>query len=167
MISEHRRCGVWGWILYNSVFCQEILDVREADFSRLNQSLYLTTFVAYGGTGRSCNHCQLSDHAQEECALRPQRPAQESLGVEGRRDSGKGGEYKGQLKRRGACFAWKMSWRAQKGYVSEPDRSRREIWPMHEGLGEEVELRTSTKSLTMVTFAYLFCGFFFLVSFCC
>ena len=48
-------------------------DIQEADFSRLNQSLYLTTFVD-GGKGWSCSHCLLSDHAtQEECALHPLR----------------------------------------------------------------------------------------------
>ena len=72
LISEHRRCGGRGWILYDSAFHQQISDIREADFSKLNQSLYLTTFVAYGGRGRSCNRCLLSDHAQEECALHPQ-----------------------------------------------------------------------------------------------
>ena len=106
MISEHRMCGGRAWILYDSAFRQQISDIREADFSRLNQSLYLTTFVAYGGRVWSCNHCLLSNHAQEECALCPQRPAPESLGMEGRRDSGKGGEDKGQCRRRGACFAW-------------------------------------------------------------
>ena len=33
MISEHWRCGGRGWILYDSAICQQISNIREADFS--------------------------------------------------------------------------------------------------------------------------------------
>ena len=72
MISEHRTCRGRVWILYDSAFCQQISNIREADFSRLNQSLYLTTFVAYGVRRWSFNCCLLPDHSQEKCVLRPQ-----------------------------------------------------------------------------------------------
>ena len=106
LVAEHRRCGGKGWLLYDAAFCQQISNIQEADFSKLNQSLYLTTFVAYGGKGRSCNHCLLSDHSQEECALRPKQVAQYNTRVEERRDLGKATEERGRRKRRGACFAW-------------------------------------------------------------
>ena len=48
IISKHRRCGGRGWLLYNAPFRQQVSNIRKADFSWLNQSLYLTTFVAYG-----------------------------------------------------------------------------------------------------------------------
>ena len=46
MISEHRRCGGRGWLLYDATVRQQIASLKSADFARLNQSLYLTTFVA-------------------------------------------------------------------------------------------------------------------------
>ena len=92
MIGEHRRCGGRGWLLYDAAFRQQITSLEGADFARLNQSLYLTTFVAYGGKGRSCSKCLLSDHSQEECALRP-REARD------RREAGQGREERERKKR--------------------------------------------------------------------
>ena len=69
MIGEARRCGGRGWALYDSAFRQRVASLTEVDFSRLNQSLYSTTFLAYGGRGRFCPSCSMSDHTQEECAL--------------------------------------------------------------------------------------------------
>ena len=39
IISEHRRCGGRGWLLYDAAFRKQISNIQEADFSRLNQSL--------------------------------------------------------------------------------------------------------------------------------
>ena len=107
IIAEHRRCGGRGWLLYDTAFRQQITDIRNADFSRLNQSLYLTTFVAYGGKGRSCSRCLMSDHTQEECALHQflSQSANEGGKIELRKEPGKV-EERPRLKRRGACFAW-------------------------------------------------------------
>ena len=44
MIAEHRKCGGRGWLLYDSAFRQQIVSLETTDFSRLNQSLYLTNF---------------------------------------------------------------------------------------------------------------------------
>ena len=82
IIAEHRRCGGEGWLLYEMAFHQRISNIKEADFSKLNQSLYLTTFVAYG---RSCSRCLLSDHSQEECALHPHQVASTGPRLEDRR----------------------------------------------------------------------------------
>ena len=54
MISEHRKCCRRGWLLYDSAFCQQIISLKTVDFSRVNQCLYSTTFLAYGGRGQFC-----------------------------------------------------------------------------------------------------------------
>ena len=99
IISVHRRCGGRGWLLYDAAFRKQISNIQEADFSRLNQSLYLTTF--------SCSHCLLSDHTHEECTLRPPRMMVVSERAESKgnnwRDVGKAEE---RHRKRGACFTW-------------------------------------------------------------
>jgi hypothetical protein len=57
MFSEQRRCGDRGWLLYDSGFasilrCFTLLE--GTDFSKINQSLHTTTFLAYGGRGQFC-----------------------------------------------------------------------------------------------------------------
>jgi len=49
LIGEARRCGGRGWLLYDSAFWQQITSFETVDFSKINQSLYSTTFLAYGG----------------------------------------------------------------------------------------------------------------------
>lgn len=73
IIGEARRCGGRGWALYDSAFRQRVSSLTEVDFSKLNQALYSTTFLAYGGRGRFCASCSMSDHTPEECALHPNR----------------------------------------------------------------------------------------------
>ena len=69
IVSEARRGGR-GWRLYDVAFRQQIRSFGSVDFSRINQSLYSTTILAFGG-GRQkfCPVCMLSDHTQEECGL--------------------------------------------------------------------------------------------------
>lgn len=106
IVSEYRRCGGKGWLLYDVAFRQQITDFGETDFSKLNQSLYLTTFAAHGGKGRSCGLCMLSDHSQEECALRPQQTIRESVRRDERREPVREREERSRHRKRGACFAW-------------------------------------------------------------
>ena len=76
MIAEARRCGGRGWLLYDSAFRQQAAastSMDKVDFSRINQSLYATTFLAYGGRGQFCTTCMQPDHTAEECALHPSR----------------------------------------------------------------------------------------------
>ena len=73
MISEARRCGGRGWLLYDSAFRQQVVSLESANFGRLNQALYATTFLAYGGRGQFCPSCMLPDHGQDDCALHPSR----------------------------------------------------------------------------------------------
>ena len=73
MISEARRCGRRGWLLYDSAFRQQVVSLESANFGQLNQALYATTFLAYGGRGQFCPSCMLPDHGQDDCALHPSR----------------------------------------------------------------------------------------------
>lgn len=52
IVSEARRLGGRGWLLYDTQFRQQITSFDAVDFSGINQSLYATTFLAYGGGGR-------------------------------------------------------------------------------------------------------------------
>ena len=73
MIGEARQCGGRGWTLYDSAFRQRVASLTEVDFSRFNQSLYSTTFLAYGGRGRFCPSCSMSDQGFA-CVPAPARP---------------------------------------------------------------------------------------------
>ncbi len=109
VIAEHRKCGGRGWLLYDSAFRQQIASLDEVDFSRVNQGLYATTFLAYGGKGLFCSRCMASDHSQDECALHPNRDVpvvqiQERAG-RWRKDEAQG-EARRRRGRRGACYAY-------------------------------------------------------------
>ncbi len=108
MIGEARRCGGRGWLLYDDAFRQQMPSFEAVDFSKINQSLYLTTFLAYGG-GRArakfCPDCLMADHAQEDCALHPNRslPVVQLWEMEGRRPPP---EPRRKRRRAGPCYAW-------------------------------------------------------------
>ena len=111
MIAEHRKCGGRGWLLYDCAFCQQISSLESADFSKVNQSLYTTTFLAYGGRGQFCVRCMASNHAQEECALHPNREVpvvqlQDHRLGRLRREEQALGEQRRRRGRRGACYAY-------------------------------------------------------------
>ena len=46
-----RRCGGRGWSLYDAAFRQQITSYEVANFARINQSLYSTTFFGIRGPG--------------------------------------------------------------------------------------------------------------------
>ncbi len=52
IIAEHRKCGGRGWLLYDSAFRQQI-SLAEANFAKVNQGLYATTFLALWRQGSS------------------------------------------------------------------------------------------------------------------
>ena len=59
---------MWGtWLA--TTFHQQLTSVETADFSKLNDSLYATTFLAYGTRRQCCPNCLLPDHSAEDCAL--------------------------------------------------------------------------------------------------
>ena len=108
IVSEARRLGGRGWLLYDAQFRQQVSSFSAVDFSRINQSLYATTFLAYGGGGRQkvCPDCLMSDHAYEDCALHPNRTAPV---VQMREVGGvhhKGQEVRRKRERAYTCFAW-------------------------------------------------------------
>ena len=49
MISEFWRCEGGGWRHYGTAFRQHISSLESSDFSKINQGLYSTMFLAYGG----------------------------------------------------------------------------------------------------------------------
>lgn len=109
MISEHRKCGGRGWLLYDSAFRQQIASLESTDFSKINQGLYSTTFLAYGGRGQFCARCMMSDHSQDDCALHPSR----TLPMVQFRDAMMAGpsrreevEPRRKPRSRGACYAF-------------------------------------------------------------
>ena len=111
MIAEHHNCGGRGWLLYDCAFRQQISLLESADFSKVNQSLYATTFLAYGGRGQFCVWCMASDHAQEECALHPNREVpvvqlQDHRLGRLRREEQALGDQRRRRGRRGACYAY-------------------------------------------------------------
>lgn len=73
IIAEARRCGGRGWALYDSGFRQQISSISGTDFSKINQSLYSTTFLGFGNKPHCCPTCQMPDHTYDECALHPNR----------------------------------------------------------------------------------------------
>jgi len=114
MITETRRCGGRGWRLYDTTFRQQLTSLETADFAKLNDSLYATTFLAYGTKRQCCPNCLLPDHSAEECALYNPRPmAETGIAPVGSVMRGgyeekpvKGGEWRRKRSRRGACYAW-------------------------------------------------------------
>lgn len=105
MVREARRCGGRGWQAYDAMFRQQAAGDTSTDWSKLNSSLYASTFLACAnGSGKSCSHCLMTDHTVGECAAaavsrpgRNLRMPQRGYGGDDRR-SGRG--------RSGACFAW-------------------------------------------------------------
>ena len=112
LIGEARHCGGRGWLLYDSAFRQQITSFDAVDFSKINPSLYSTTFLAYGAGAKFCPECMMADHSQEECALHPSR----SLPVVQMQEVRRGGREEPRLRppdghkrragRRGPCFQW-------------------------------------------------------------
>ena len=67
IVREARRCGGKGWLLYDQMFRQQAA-VRVTDWSKLNSSLYATTFLQQqNGRGRT-------DHMSNDCSLAPLQP---------------------------------------------------------------------------------------------
>ena len=100
IVSECRRCGGKGWLLYDAAFRQQVTDFAETDFSKLNQSLYLTTWrrtveavgiVCYQTTHRRSMRCVPNSYTEKV-------PGE-------RRELVKEKEERNRQRKRGACFA--------------------------------------------------------------
>ena len=129
MIAEARRCGGRGWLIYDSTFRQQMPSLEAGNFSQINQSLYATTFLAYGGRGQGCSSCMQPDHTLEEGALHQGRSYGTGRSeMPERRMRWEPCRNKGGGKR--PCFAWnegrcspvrsrvrEVLWRSQEGRV--------------------------------------------------
>ena len=51
VVREARRCGGTGWQTYDIMFRQQVANDEEADWSKLNGSLYSVTFLAQQNGG--------------------------------------------------------------------------------------------------------------------
>ena len=72
IVRETRRCGGRGWLSYDAMFRQQAAISPSVDGSKLNNSLYSTTFLQQqNGRGRTCVHCMETDHSSQDCALAP------------------------------------------------------------------------------------------------
>ena len=108
IVSEHRRCGGRGWLLYDSAFRQQVRSLEDTDFSQVNQALYSTTFLAYGGKGQFCSRCLASNHAQEDCALYPPSAVPAGRFREQARSNRREDRHHHEPRRswKGPCYAW-------------------------------------------------------------
>ena len=107
MIDEARRCGGRVWLLYGTVFCQQIASLEAADFARINLSLYSTTILAYGNR----RHVAKTACFCEGCALYMGKPSPTAVWLRyptsSREDRhSRSGESQNKRNRKGACYAW-------------------------------------------------------------
>ncbi len=66
---EAKRCGGKGWLVYDSMFRQQVAGTRRRIAQNSTGSFYAVSFFAHAGGGRTCSLCMESDHGDEECAL--------------------------------------------------------------------------------------------------
>ena len=104
-VREARRCGGKGWLSYDQMFRQQAA-VSVIDWSKLNNSLYATTFLQQqNGRGRTCVHCMETDHVSNECSLAPLRPSRPSTQL--RSDIPADSEERGSKGRSSKiCYSW-------------------------------------------------------------
>ncbi len=74
IIREARSCGGSGWLVYDTMFRQQVAHAPETDWSKLNNTLYSVTFLAQQtGRGKTCLHCMETDNTAMDCAVAPTR----------------------------------------------------------------------------------------------
>ena len=61
-----------GWLLYDSALRQQITCFDTVDSSKINQSLYSTTFLPYGAGAKFCPECMIADHSAGAVHIAPQ-----------------------------------------------------------------------------------------------
>ena len=105
IVREARRCGEKGWLAYDQMFRQQAA-VRTTDWSKLNNSLYVTTLLQQqNGRGQTCVHCMESDHVSHECSLAPVWPG--SLPSQSRSDFSADNDERGSKGRNSkVCYSW-------------------------------------------------------------
>lgn len=105
IVREARRCGGKGWLSYDQMFRQHAA-VRATDWSKLNNSLYATTFLQQqNGRGRTCVHCMETNHVSNDCSLAPVRPGR--LPSQSRTEFSADSDEKGNKGRSSKiCYSW-------------------------------------------------------------
>ena len=104
IVREARRCGGNGWQTYDSMFRQQVVGHPDADWSKLNSTLYAVTFLAESGGGKNCPLCMETDHKEDDCALSLAKPSSSHRGS----SDGASKRERGDARKitRGACFLW-------------------------------------------------------------
>ena len=72
IIREAGRHGGEGWKVYDTLFRQMVAADKTTPWSKLNPTLYATTFLSMRdphGQGAQCPICMESDHREADCAL--------------------------------------------------------------------------------------------------
>ena len=82
LVREAGRCGGGGWKPYDTTFRQQAAGNQAVDWSKINSSIYATTFLAQStGKGTSCDHCTETDHTSEACAAAPVQECYHARGL--------------------------------------------------------------------------------------
>ena len=73
ILREAARNPGDGWKVYDTLFRQQAEGNKEMSWTKLNSTLYATTFMAMRAQsgGAQCRYCMESDHLDSECALAP------------------------------------------------------------------------------------------------
>ena len=109
IVREARRCGGRGWLSYDAMFRQQAAISPSVDWSKLNNSLYSTTFLQQqNGRGRTCVHCMETDHSSQDCALAPLRTVRHSNNPRGEPSSDASMDEVRSNRNRGTkvCYSW-------------------------------------------------------------
>lgn len=108
VVREARRCGGRGWQSYDAMFRQQAAISPSIDWSKLNNSLYSTTFLQQqNGRGRSCVHCMETDHSSQECALAPVRaPRYQNPSRESNTDANNEENRSSKNRSAKVCYSW-------------------------------------------------------------
>ena len=82
----------------------------EADWSKLNSTLYAVTFLAQQGSGKNCILCMESDHREEDCALAKVKSSSSwqkpNAGRDASLSSAEAGGRRVKNKAKMVCFSW-------------------------------------------------------------
>ena len=109
VVREARRCGGTGWQTYDIMFRQQVANDSQADWSKLNGSLYSVTFLAQqNGKGKTCLHCLETDHNASECALAPAKSFRSTTRERESRDDQRSGRNRPDRSEKSTriCYSW-------------------------------------------------------------
>lgn len=111
VVRKAIRCGGRGWQSYDAMFRQQAAISPSVDWSKLNNSLYLTMLLQQqNGRGRTCVHihCMETDHTSKDCTLAPIHPWRYSAHAKGEPASELSSNDNKRNKGQGTkvCYSW-------------------------------------------------------------